>query len=348
MSRRAIGAVAAIILPALALLLWALGGSIRAERESARLVLQEAARAQAASIDGQLRSTVSTLRALSTSPLLARGDWKGFQKQAAEALAGEAASIILFDVFGQQLLNTLQPASDPRARNASRLAMEVIRTRKATISDLEVPAGAGTPTITVAIPVPRDGAARYALAKTIPRDLIDLGSSPGEALKHVFSAVFDSRGSLVASRGQIPEGFGNSKFWEAEFARDKKQGAFFFKSERGVKFYAAFARPRQFEWMVIAAVPVDTLNAPFNNALLLAGSGLAASALIALLVAQRCRRRTIHVQGTAHHALEASRSSAPDTPKPVEEARPETNGNEAAAKQAARRDDQLDGRTAGK
>lgn len=307
---RAAGLTVAILLPALALSLWAFAEMIQAHREAARLTLRETARAYAASIDGAHHSAEVALRALAASPLLARGNMAGFRQLAASSLAGESATIILFDAHGQQLLNTFYPADAPLPRGSSRLALDVVRSKATTVSDLEVavrPPQAATTTI--GIPVPGDGAIRYVLAKTLSRDDLDGGLPVGAGIENVFAGVFDSRGLMVSGTGPIPEGVDTAKFLELpESARNKTWGAFSFRSERGVKFHAAFTRLRRSDWIVMAAIPVDTLDAPTKNALVLAGKGLVASLFLALLVVTISRRRGTSRHGALHCAGDASQT----------------------------------------
>lgn len=307
---RAAGVTVAILLPALALSLWAFAEMIQAHREAARLTLRETARAYAASIDGAHHSAEVALRALAASPLLARGNMAGFRQLAASSLAGESATIILFDAHGQQLLNTLYPKDAPLPRDSSRFALEVVRSKATTVSDLEVAARPPqAATTTIGIPVPGDGAIRYVLAKTLSRDHLDAGLPVGAGMENVFAGVFDSRGLMVRGAGPTPEGVDTAKFWDlTESARNRKWGAFSFRSERGVKFHAAFARLRRSDWIVMAAIPVDTLDAPAKNALVLAGTGLVASLFLALLVVTISRRRAASRPGPLQCEVEASQA----------------------------------------
>lgn len=307
---RAAGVTVAILLPAIALSLWAFAEMIQAHREAARLTLRETARAYAASIDGAHHSAEVALRALAASPLLARGDMAGFRRLAASSLAGESATIILFDAHGQQLLNTLYPTGAPLPRDSSRLALEVVRSKATTVSDLEVAARPPqAATTTIGIPVSGGGGIRYVLVKTLSRDHLEEGLPVGAGIENVFAGVFDSRGLLITGAGPTPEGVDTSTFLDlTQSARNKKSGTFSFRSERGVKFHAAFARLRRSDWIVMAAIPVDTLDAPAKNALVLAGKGLVASLFLALLVATMLRRRADSRPGPLHGAGDASQT----------------------------------------
>ncbi len=97
---------AALMIPAVAGGTYLVMQGYRQERSRAEQQLADTARALSIAQDQQLGQASVLLQALATSPLLATGDYSGFERQAREALARDGVWLVLSDEQGQQLINT--------------------------------------------------------------------------------------------------------------------------------------------------------------------------------------------------------------------------------------------------
>jgi two-component sensor histidine kinase len=105
--------VLSVLMPALlvtGVLLWSI------EREAYRTEEQQlatTARTLALVVDGRLGEQVAALQALSVSPLLRSGDWRGFSLQARMAMEGSDSWVVVRTPDGQQYVNTHADPSQP-------------------------------------------------------------------------------------------------------------------------------------------------------------------------------------------------------------------------------------------
>ena len=97
---------AALVIPAVASGAYLVMQGYHQERSRAEQQLADTARALSIAQDQQLGQAGVLLHSLSTSPLLAAGDYAGFERQARQALTRDGVWLVLSDDQGQQLINT--------------------------------------------------------------------------------------------------------------------------------------------------------------------------------------------------------------------------------------------------
>ena len=158
--------VVACILPAVVVTTLIIVRSFNQARASLEQDLVGTARALSQAVDAELNGARSALLVLTMSPYLASGDLERFYGEARQLVrAINIDNIVLSDVSGQQLVNTLQPFGKPLPYHGGREQLRrVIETRLPVISDLFVGAVTGKPIISIEAPVLLEGRPRYVLA----------------------------------------------------------------------------------------------------------------------------------------------------------------------------------------
>ena len=173
-------------------------------------------------MDTEFDRARSKLEVLAASELVDRADWRRMRLFAADSIRATPGSlVVLVGPDGKVLFNTFVPWGDATPNlwaigdrqeevewegrrlplssgNLSRLAMQ---SGHAVYSDLYYAVQAGRPSLSVAIPVFRDGRPRYALILSFPPSLLQermRTAVPGEAIR---TSIIDRRGLVVATNG---------------------------------------------------------------------------------------------------------------------------------------------------
>ena len=141
----------------------------RQQREHAERVGLELARSVANAVDAELRSSVSVLETLATTPTLDTVDLAGFQERARRVVAARRgwSAIVLSDAAGRLLADTrtseLGPSSPPADRESSE---RTLRTRAPLVGGLERHPQSGW-LFSVRVPVFRREAPVYVLSALV-------------------------------------------------------------------------------------------------------------------------------------------------------------------------------------
>lgn len=276
-------------------LVTAFEGTLRVQRETALSALQETARTLAAAVDSEHRAATSMLRALATSPSLAKGDMAAFRRQAVDSLAGANASIIVFDSYGQQVFNTSHPVGAVLPAERGRSVLDVIRSRAPVIFGSDAASDANALAFfTIAVPAPAGGGKTHVLAARFSPDVLRRITSELKVAPGVITGSFDDRGRMLAGNRWASEAARSERFIDLiEAARKAREGTFVFRSEAGVRLHCAFARTTQSEWIVAAMIPVDTLDTPTKQVIRLAALGIVTSLLLGFFLAPLLRLITM-------------------------------------------------------
>ena len=157
------------------------------------------ARALSQAVDAELNGARSAVLVLSKSPELAAGDLRSFYDEALHIVqALNIDNIVLSDVRGQQLINTLRPFGEPLPLHEREQLQRVIATGQPVISDLFMGAVRQKPIIIIEAPVLADGKPRYALAFGIfPERLSEILRRQRVPSDWV-AAIVDSSNTIVA------------------------------------------------------------------------------------------------------------------------------------------------------
>jgi signal transduction histidine kinase len=273
--------VVACVLPAVIVTSFIIFRSFTQERAGFERDLVGTARALNQAVDAELSGARSALLILTMSPYLAAEDFARFYGEAQQAaLAINVDNVVLSDVNGQQLINTLQPFGTPLPLHAGREQLRrVIETRRPVISDLFIGAVAKRPIISIEVPVLVDGRPRYALAVGIfPERLSEILRRQKMPADWV-AGIVDSSGTIVARTAGGDEVVGKKVSSDLQRALMRTgEGNFEGTTLEGVSVLSSFSRSTVSGWTVAIGVPKEGLFSFLRRALL--GNVVAAFVLL--------------------------------------------------------------------
>jgi len=255
--------------------------SFKQERTGLERDLVGTARALSQAVDAELKGARSALLVLAMSPYLASDDLARFYDEAQQLMHTISAdNIVLSDVDGQQLINTLQPFGTPLPIHGDREQLRrVIETRQPVISDLFIGAVTKKPIISVEVPVRSGGRIRYALAIGIfPERLSEILRRQKMPSDWV-AAIVDNSETIVARTVGGDEVIGKKVSPDLKRAMmAAEEGAFEGETREGVIVLSSFSRSAVSGWTVAIGIPKAGLFSFLWQALL--GNVLSAFVLL--------------------------------------------------------------------
>ena len=294
--------VVACVVPAVIVATFTIFRSFTRERASFERDLVGTARALSQAVDAELKGDRSALLVLATSPYLKSGDLARFYGEAQHVVGNiNVDNIVLSDVNGQQLINTLKPFGTKLPFHGGREQLRrVIETRQPVVSDLFIGAITGKPIISVEVPVLLEGEPRYALAIGIlPERLTEILRRQKMPSDWV-AGIIDSSDTIVARTVGGDETIGKPVSPDLKRALTKAgEGAFEGATREGIAVISGFSRSAVSGWTVAIGVPKQGFFSFLQQALL-----RNIIAAIALLVAGILLARTISARiGTSIASL---------------------------------------------
>nr|WP_244635635.1 sensor histidine kinase [Chthonobacter albigriseus] len=246
----------------------------RRARATFETQLQETARALSLVVDGHLRLAAAFNAALASSPSLAVGDLDAFDAQARRALDGMAAWIVLSDLDGQQLVNTLRPRGTPLPADAVIPSLvEQLQAGRTVASDLMQGAVTGRPVLAVDSPVRVDGRIVYDLAYAFFPDAIANLLREQRMPEGWFGTVLDRDRRIIARTFGDASAIGRSATPDLSAAIDRSpEGVIDSVSLEGEPTIVAYSRLPN-GWTVVVVVPRDVLAAGIRRSYILAAIG---------------------------------------------------------------------------
>jgi signal transduction histidine kinase len=262
----------------------------RHEQDITAASAQYRTRLAADAVQDRLASLRASLLLLAGTLNLPADDLRDFHARARQAFEGR--TVVLSGSDGQQLMNTSVPygAALPVALDTSVLH-RVITAQKPYVDDLSIDPLTNKPTVTIDVPVSRDGRSGYVLSldmsRALPDILHDLNLPAGWV-----GTIFDRQGLIIA-RTRDPEKYigehGRPEF--LAHLRMEAEGWIPGYSREGVKLLSAFAHTNAGGWAIVVGIPKDMLLAPVRETiidmLLLGAVTLAAAISLALLIGRR-------------------------------------------------------------
>lgn len=255
-------------------------------------------RALSQMVDRELADLKGTAQTLASSPLLHADKLAEFYAQAKEALNDRPENnIIVSDINGQQLLNTLRPfgAALPRHPNQTQLT-QVFETGRAAVSDLFVGID-GKLRVSVDIPVRRDGKMIYVLSLAfLPRTLIHVFRNNPPT--NWIASILDG-GGVVLMRSQKSEQFVGSKAPQQLLQRIRQFGEDTMNAETldGIPVRAAFSHSVLSNWTAVVGIPRKDMETALYSSTSLAAGGEILSLILGLMLARWIDK---HISGSFH------------------------------------------------
>ena len=220
------------------------------------------ARALSQTVDAELNGARSALLVLAASPYLKSGDFEKFYDEAQQMVRVlNVDNIVLSDLNGQQLANTLLPYGTSLPFHGDREQLRrVIDTGQPVISDLFVGKVANRPLIIIEAPVLSDGKPHYALAVGMFPERLSAILRRQKMPSNWVAAIVDSSDTIVART------VGGEEFVGKKVSNDLKQalamageGAFEGTTLEGVAVLSSFSRSVFSGWTVAIGIPKEGL-----------------------------------------------------------------------------------------
>jgi len=290
------------------------------QRQAFERSLLQTAQALSLAVDRQLFADGVMLQTLAQSPLLERGDIRGFYELAARVIAEHGGLFIsLFDDAGKQIFNTLRPPGErlptpfehpappdptgPPVGDPSAL-QEVLRTGKPVNGDLVYGLVADRLLFTVNVPVIRGGAIRYVLNAAFEPALMTRLLQESKQFRGVPAWIWDRRGFIVG-RWQNAEQFVGHRVppQQLEQLRARNAGVAKGESAEGIELYYSFARSPVTGWTASVGAERGELDRAVRAGWIVGGTlmvgGVLLGLLLALSIAARLRRAIVSLAAAA-------------------------------------------------
>jgi signal transduction histidine kinase len=279
--------VLALAVPLNLIVLASIWGLINRAIDEQRTSLLYAARSIAAGVDAKLGKYIALGEALARSPTLLDDSLDAFNVEARRHFpSGGRAWVLVADVNGQQLLNTLIQAGEPlplRTMRGIEAQQRAFATGRIVISDVLRGKIAQDWVINVEIPILRNGQPFRVLAVGIRHQEFRHVLSVRDLPKSWLAGLIDGQGRFIdrVPQGDAQVGQPASEGWRA--IKDRGDGLFEFNSLEGDPLIHANAHPSIGSWTVGVAVKKAELQAAAWDAARWAvflGAGLSAASLV--------------------------------------------------------------------
>ena len=256
------------------------------QSEAQKQLLFATTRALAAAVDAELQKYVVVGHSLGTSVLLAERNFARFHKQALEAAGAlPGAWVVVADVGGQQLVNTLRAFGDKLPMVVPMEAhRQALQTGVGQIGDVLVGPVAARPALGVFVPVFYDGKAEYNIVIGLDPRVFTRVLESQRLPEGWVAGIGDRRGNFVARSIE------NDRFitrpissgWLAA-SRAASEGLVENISQEGVLLSSAFSNLSSSGWTVSVGASKAVLNSPVRKSLWIVAA--VSSALVALSLA---------------------------------------------------------------
>jgi signal transduction histidine kinase/ActR/RegA family two-component response regulator len=267
------------------------------EREYDNLVSATIARNRATleAVDSELQDAIDALRALSSSPSLARDDLASLHKEASLVLGMQPhwRNIVVSRPDGRQVVNPRLPwgaplpadDADPRSLQAA------VSTRAPVISDLSfAPVLDKRPGIEVRIPVETNGQVAWVLTAVVKPEVFQQLLTNQKLPDGWIGALVGRDGRIVARVPSVPPGTYASGDYRSHIAV-ASEGWYRGATIEGRDTYTAFSRSQMTGWSLAYAIPAEAIIGSAFAAGTMIAAGILLSVASALLIGYWLSRR---------------------------------------------------------
>jgi signal transduction histidine kinase/CheY-like chemotaxis protein len=289
--------ILAVLLPAFAAAALAVGYVYLEERRAQENSVKETVRVFALLVDNELEIKTGVLKALASSPALARGNLEEFYANAKSLTSSPESVIILHDLAGRQLLNTRVPLGSPLPlRRTSNIGDLMVKygAERPLVSDLFMAPLGQRHNFTIQVPVRIDGQIRSFLTMGVDaaslQKLMEQQRLPAEWQV----SIIDRQGRVVA-RSRDAEQFRGRPVSELAMRMFAAQdeGVFSNRNLSGTPVQAFYGTVPNTRWKVLISIPSAELRrVPLHAAAFLATIMLVIL-VAATLAAHRFGRRAL-------------------------------------------------------
>jgi signal transduction histidine kinase len=276
-----------IVLPMAIFCSIALTSLQQAQHDSAIQRIEDSAAMTAHVIDADLNRAQSVLRVLASSHALAIGDMAGFYEEARNASASPGGWIILYDVNGQQLINTRRPFGDVLpVRPDPETVTRMLASGQGLVSGMRWGSVLKNNFVMAETPILAPNGKRYVLGQAFSPEYF-AHSFGGRAIPPSWRvAILDRSGTIIARSDRALE-FVGKQVRPATLAaiNQSRAGVLRHQSGTDIEVYDAFTRSELSDWSVIIGAPVSEIDSAVWRGVSVIGAGLVISLLAALTLA---------------------------------------------------------------
>ena len=242
------------------------------ERATFQRGATERTRALLTAVDAELKSSVATLQAMSTSRRLDTDDLDGFYENARRVLITHSDwfTINLALPSGQQVMNLLKPFGTKLPMLVELQSFEeVLRTRKPALGNLAQGEVTQKPEFSIRVLIVRNGVIRYVLSAVVkPESLTDL-LAPQRLPPDWVGAVLDGNRRFAMRTLNAEGSVGQLASESLRMALDHNpEGWFRGRTIEGRDVYTPYNRSEFSGWTVALGIPAEAVDATFHRSLL--------------------------------------------------------------------------------
>ena len=250
-----------LLVPALLSMGFLLAGADRQSRAQTYQQMLTTARALSGTVDQQTAVGIAVVETLASDQALQSGDLKEFDTRARRVTAQRAGWVVVTDVAGQQIVNTLRPYGSPlpivqRPQQLTRALM----VGESRVSDLRVGRVAKKPVITVGARVDIKGQP-HLLAYVVEAASFTSVFRQQRVPDHWIATLLDNDLKVIARSSDNAIWTGHAATPDmAKNLRQAREGVGKSTSLNGVPTMVAYTRSPQTGWTLMVAVPRAQLN----------------------------------------------------------------------------------------
>jgi signal transduction histidine kinase/CheY-like chemotaxis protein len=304
-------AMVPLVVFSLAVMLWGAWLQQRSVEDG----LKNTASALSLAVSRELESWKAGLRVIAVSSELEREDFAALHRRVSPLAKTMGGWIVLFDVNGTQLMNTIVPYGTPLKEAASKREIHrVVATQESTASDLFTGNNAGREIVVVYEPVLRDGTVRYVLGVGMDPERLSRLLAVQPLPPGWYSILFDGADRVIARSVSGHQFVGRAApQWFVQ--REARQGILHGIAPSGNEVLLGYQGLRDAPWTISVAVPKALIERDRMLAMLLLGIGAFVLLALAVWLSGRVAARIAApvralAQAAEHGTLPSSSSSS--------------------------------------
>jgi len=286
-----------------------------AQHDSAIKRIEEAALLTARVIDADIHRAESVLRVLAGSQALGQVDLARFHEEATHASAAPGGWIILYDLKGQQIVNTRHHygAALPMRPDPDTVT-QLVASGQGRVSGIRWGAALKNHFVMVETPITANNGRQYVIGQAFSPAFFAKAFEGATMPPSWRVAILDSTGIIIA-RSARADYFVGKRFRQAtlDVLAQSRSGVFRNRSGDDTEVYDAYTRSARSGWSVIIGAPVAEINAAVFHSISLVGAGIAIALLASLTLAILAGR---HLVNFVTRASAAAASLGLSTPHP--------------------------------
>ena len=262
---------------------------VQRERETFRRGATERTLALLTAVDTELRSSITTLRALAVNEALVAGDLSAFHRQAVQTLRSQPhwLTITVALPSGRQLLDATRPLGAEVLTVHERTSFDqVLRTGAPAIGRLTKGPLAERPVLALRVPVVREGVTTSVLSAFLEPDRMATLLAAQRLPPEWVGVILDADRRIVARTVAPERTVGTLASDSLRAALDRApEGWFHGSTVEGTRVYTPYNQSSFSGWTVALGIPADVVEASASRTARAMMAGVLAATLVAVALA---------------------------------------------------------------